>query len=79
MVKFLFIYLFFTLLRTLVDENIVPWASIQVHGFHDSPVSFGLNSHSSLLHHGENDYTILILPNQDYWQITCLGAKDKYS
>ena len=67
------------LLKILIDENNIPWGSITVNGFLDSPVSFGDCLHSNLFLHGENDYTLTLFPKNIYWQFVCLGSKDQYS
>ncbi|KAH8154360.1 uncharacterized protein LAJ45_02128 [Morchella importuna] len=62
------------------------WAAITVHGFENSPISWGANAHGSL-NGGENGYTILRLPREGaageksgrciIYEV--LGSQDEYS
>lgn len=51
------------------------WASVTVHGFVDSPVSWGDEEHG-VLRGGENFYTLLLFHDQAYRLYLCTGAQD---
>lgn len=62
------------------------WAAITVHGFENSPISWGANAHGSL-NGGENGYTVLRLPGEGCAGdksgrciiYEALGSQDEYS
>ncbi|XP_062338186.1 ribonuclease P protein subunit p40 [Osmerus eperlanus] len=64
-------------LRSYFDEpKFTSWLSLTVHGFMDSPVSWGFKEHS--FHKGgENFYNFVIFKNQDYWLHMGAGAHDE--
>lgn len=51
------------------------WASLTVHGFMDSPVSWGENEHGFLTG-GENFYSLLLLHGHAYQLHLATGAQD---
>lgn len=51
------------------------WVSLTVHGFVDSPVSWGGREHG-VLKGGENFYTLLMFPDQTYQLYLGTGAQD---
>ncbi|KAM4728774.1 ribonuclease P protein subunit p40 [Anableps anableps] len=51
------------------------WASVTVHGFTDSPVSWGDNEHG-VLTGGENFYNLLMFPDHTYRLHLATGAHD---
>jgi len=59
-------------------EGSIPWISVTVWGFEDSPISWGDNQHHFLLS-GENDYTIVLLPHNAYLLFIALGTHDTFS
>ncbi|XP_066580407.1 ribonuclease P protein subunit p40 [Amia ocellicauda] len=63
-------------LRCYFDEpKFASWSSLTVHGFADSPVSWGTAEHG--FHKGgENLYSFVIFKNQDYWLHMVAGAHD---
>ncbi|XP_035270040.1 ribonuclease P protein subunit p40 [Anguilla anguilla] len=63
-------------LRRYFDEpRFTSWLSVTVHGFADSPVSWGGTEHG--FHKGgENFYTFVLFKNQDYWLHMATGAND---
>ncbi|KAG9347714.1 hypothetical protein JZ751_003727 [Albula glossodonta] len=63
-------------LRRYFDEpRFTSWLSVTVHGFSDSPVSWGSTEHG--FHKGgENFYTFVLFKNQDYWLHLATGAND---
>uniref|UniRef100_A0A8C9TPG2 Ribonuclease P/MRP 40 subunit n=1 Tax=Scleropages formosus TaxID=113540 RepID=A0A8C9TPG2_SCLFO len=51
------------------------WLSLVVHGFADSPISWGMAEHG--FHKGgENFYSFVLFKNQDYWLHMGTGAND---
>ena len=46
----------------LVDEGALPWAALQVSGFADAPVSWGLQEHDVQPGTADNDFTLVVLP-----------------
>lgn len=56
--------------RSLIE---IPFVVVKVHGFADSPVSWYNNQHQ---YHssGENDFTIVLLPGDSYWQYVSLDC-----
>ncbi|XP_051872386.1 ribonuclease P protein subunit p40 isoform X2 [Pristis pectinata] len=62
-------------LRLYFEEpKLAPWVSMTVHGFADSPVSWGQSEHG---YHkgGENLYNFVLFRNQDYWLHMAVGAQ----
>ncbi|XP_061588695.1 ribonuclease P protein subunit p40 [Cololabis saira] len=59
-------------LRTHLDQS---WLSVTVHGFADSPVSWGDREHGFLLG-GENFYNLVMFPDQSYRLHLAVGAHD---
>ncbi|XP_027019313.2 ribonuclease P protein subunit p40 [Tachysurus fulvidraco] len=51
------------------------WVSLTVHGFVDSPVSWGTTEHG-FLKGGDNFYNFVCFKNQDYWLHMATGAHD---
>ncbi|KAI4893117.1 hypothetical protein NFI96_020625 [Prochilodus magdalenae] len=63
-------------LRRCYDEpSFAPWVSFTVHGFVDSPVSWGAAEHG-FLKGGENFYNFVCFKNQDYWLCKATGSED---
>lgn len=63
-------------LRQYFDEpKFTPWISLTVHGFMDSPVSWGATEHG-FLKGGENFYNFVCFKNQDYWLHMATSAQD---
>ncbi|GCC30884.1 ribonuclease P protein subunit p40 [Chiloscyllium punctatum] len=61
-------------LRLYFEEpKLAQWVSMTVHGFADSPVSWGESEHG---YHkgGENLYSFVLFSNQDYWLHMAVGA-----
>ncbi|KAJ8277022.1 hypothetical protein GJAV_G00070590 [Gymnothorax javanicus] len=57
------------------EPRFTSWVSMTVHGFADSPVSWGSIEHG--FHKGgENFYTFVLFKNQDYWLHMATGAHD---
>lgn len=52
----------------------LPWCSITVHGFMDSPVAW--QHDHGFCSNGDNLYTLLMFENEDYWQYSAIGAYD---
>ncbi|KAL1919763.1 uncharacterized protein VTP21DRAFT_1694 [Calcarisporiella thermophila] len=55
-----------------------PWISINIWGFKDSPFSWRGSEHGYLVN-GENNYSIMLLPREDYVIFQQLGAYDTFS
>ncbi|XP_038070339.1 ribonuclease P protein subunit p40-like [Patiria miniata] len=63
-------------LRSKVECSRMPWAALTVHGFTDSPVSWGSREHG-FSKYGNNLYTFVIFPKeQRYWLIMGIGDHD---
>ncbi|KAK5889697.1 hypothetical protein CesoFtcFv8_015678 [Champsocephalus esox] len=62
-------------LRCHLEQNVSTWASLTVHGFVDSPVSWGVSEHG-VLRGGENFYSLLLFPDQTYRIHLGTGAQD---
>ncbi|KAG7488676.1 hypothetical protein MATL_G00037550 [Megalops atlanticus] len=63
-------------LRRYFDEpKFTSWLSVTVHGFADSPISWGTTEHG---YHkgGENFYSFVVFKNQDYWLHMGTGTND---
>lgn len=70
------VYLLLQELRQYFDEpKFTPWLSLTVHGYMDSPVSWGATEHG-FLKGGENFYNFVCFKNQDYWLHMATGAQD---
>jgi len=68
-------------LRQLMSSSTtseIPWTCVHSWGFLDSPISWNENEHGYLLS-GENDYTFVLLPSDNYWQYVALGTYDTFS
>ncbi|XP_023696962.1 ribonuclease P protein subunit p40 [Paramormyrops kingsleyae] len=63
-------------LRSYFEQpKLTSWLSLVVHGFADSPVSWGMEEHG--FHKGgENFYGFVVFGNQDYWLHMGTGAND---
>ncbi|XP_044075576.1 ribonuclease P protein subunit p40 isoform X2 [Siniperca chuatsi] len=61
--------------RYLEQPRLESWASLTVHGFVDSPVSWGGSEHG-VLRGGENFYSLLMLPDHTYHLHLATGAHD---
>ena len=65
--------------RKCVDSGQCPWAAVSVWGFADSPVSWAGAEHSrDHVMGGENDYVIMLLPEQQYVLFVLSGACDGF-
>ena len=62
-------------LRNVVKRESLPWATVTVWGFADSPVGWNLREHGYHLH-GDNNYTFVVFPDDTYWLLTTLGTHD---
>ncbi|XP_067055757.1 ribonuclease P protein subunit p40-like isoform X1 [Acropora muricata] len=61
--------------RKVVTSQDVPWVAMTVWGFTDSPVTWKNNEHGHFLS-GENFYTFVIFPDDNYWLFTAMGSND---
>ncbi|XP_076836992.1 ribonuclease P protein subunit p40 [Brachyhypopomus gauderio] len=61
--------------RCLAESGFPAWVSLTVHGFADSPVSWGSTEHG-FLKGGENFYNVVCFKNQDYWLHMATGSQD---
>ncbi|KAJ8011136.1 hypothetical protein DPEC_G00055050 [Dallia pectoralis] len=62
--------------RYFEEPKFTSWLSLTVHGFMDSPISWGDREHG--FHKGgENFYNLVLFKNQDYWLHMGTGANDK--
>lgn len=59
----------------LEQPHLESWACVTVHGFVDSPVSWGDNEHG-VLRGGENFYSLLMFQDQSYQLHLATGAQD---
>ncbi|KAM5157791.1 ribonuclease P protein subunit p40 [Mantella aurantiaca] len=63
-------------LREYFDEpKLSQWASLMVHGFADSPVSWRESEHG-FFKGGENLYSFVVFNNEDYWLHMAVGTHD---
>lgn len=62
----------------LVKSGRLPWISLTVHGFDDSPVSWASHEHG-FRDNGDNLYTFVLLSDDAYWLYTATGAADTVS
>ncbi|XP_034534453.1 ribonuclease P protein subunit p40 [Notolabrus celidotus] len=60
---------------SLEQPHLESWASLTVHGFVDSPVSWGDNEHG-VLRGGDNFYSLLMVHDQTYYLHQATGAHD---
>uniref|UniRef100_A0A8C5MB96 Ribonuclease P/MRP subunit p40 n=1 Tax=Leptobrachium leishanense TaxID=445787 RepID=A0A8C5MB96_9ANUR len=58
-----------------IEPKLTTWVSLMVHGFADSPVSWGENEHG-FCRGGENLYSFIIFNNEDYWVQMAVGTHD---
>eukprot|EP01127_Copromyxa_protea_P024693 TRINITY_DN9850_c0_g1_i1.p1 TRINITY_DN9850_c0_g1~~TRINITY_DN9850_c0_g1_i1.p1 ORF type:complete len:349 (+),score=44.12 TRINITY_DN9850_c0_g1_i1:125-1048(+) len=65
-------------LRQQVDSGALPWASLTVWGFEDTPISWRECQHFHSIS-GENDYSFLILPGDNYVMSLTVGPEDEFS
>ena len=72
-----FSYLFTYYFRSYRERKELPWCSITVHGFADSPVTRKLQEHG-FYSNGDNLYTYVMFP-QGTWSYSALGGRDVYS
>ena len=68
-------YTSFFACRQAVKEQNLPWAMLTVQGFQDAPETWSSWEHG-YHHHGDNLYTYLIFPNDDYWLYMAVGSND---
>ncbi|XP_056453767.1 ribonuclease P protein subunit p40-like [Gadus chalcogrammus] len=61
--------------RSVLEPKLAPWLALTVHGFQDSPVSWGTAEHG-FLSGGENFYTLVLFQNLDYWICMATGSHD---
>ncbi|EFA82025.1 RNase P protein subunit [Heterostelium album PN500] len=61
-----------------VGECFVGSVSGMVHGFADSPVSWNQNEHGYEVN-GDNDYSIILNNNNEYWTLSTINSADTYS
>ncbi|XP_026475373.1 ribonuclease P protein subunit p40-like [Ctenocephalides felis] len=54
----------------------LPWISLHVQGFHDSPVSWGLKEHQFYTS-GDNSYTIVIKPDDQFILQTIISSNKR--
>jgi len=66
------------MLRSIVESGRVPFAVLSVWGFEHAPVSWSKNEHWSL-GAGENDYTFVVLPHDNYLLYRSVGESDATS
>ena len=59
-----------------MEVQSIPWIALTAHGFVDSPISWKSTEHG---YHftGDNTYTYVIFPNDDYWLYVAVGAFDQ--
>jgi len=74
----LFVHQTISSLREYVNSGKIPFAVVTTHGFDDSPVSWDSHEHG-FSSSGENSYTFVILPNDEYLFYLSLGPFDTYS
>lgn len=51
----------------------IPWASLFVQGYADSPISWHLKEHNYFTD-GDNDYTLILKPNGDFLSQSILSS-----
>ena len=57
------------------QSTTIPWFSLTVHGFSDSPVSWNTREHGYYTN-GDNIYTIVVFRNDIEWLYIALGTND---
>ncbi|XP_070576027.1 ribonuclease P protein subunit p40-like [Ptychodera flava] len=62
-------------LRKYIGKKAAPWASLTVHGFMDSPVSWKKREHGFYVS-GENLYTFVVFPDDRYWLYMTVSSHD---
>ncbi|XP_046552878.1 ribonuclease P protein subunit p40-like [Haliotis rubra] len=58
------------------NSNKTLWAAVTVHGFADSPVSWSKREHGFYLG-GDNLYTYIVFPDQQYWLYSAFSTYDE--
>lgn len=61
--------------RNLLKTADLPWVAVTVWGFTDCPVTWKQNEHGHFVS-GENLYTFVLFPNDQYWLYTAMGDQD---
>ena len=51
------------------------WATVNVWGFDDSPVSWKANEHGYHMS-GDNNYTVFVFGSGQYWFVPAMGTHD---
>ncbi|GAM21590.1 hypothetical protein SAMD00019534_047650 [Acytostelium subglobosum LB1] len=68
-----------TVRRIMTNKKVaIDWVSIQVTGFQDTPVTWANNEHGYHIN-GDNNYSIILHPNNEYWTLATLGHQDTFS
>lgn len=57
-----------------MQEKKLPFCCLTVHGFVDSPMSWLQDN--AFYKNGDNIYSILVFPNDDYWLYSAIGRND---
>ncbi|CAG2228344.1 RPP40 [Mytilus edulis] len=65
-------------IRDSMEEWKLPWCSVTVQGFMDSPLSWKQREHG-YLNNGDNLYTFIIFPDDSYWLYSAYGSYDLVS
>ncbi|XP_063441897.1 ribonuclease P protein subunit p40-like [Mytilus trossulus] len=65
-------------IRDNMEEWKLPWCSVTVQGFMDSPLSWKQREHG-YLNNGDNLYTFIIFPDDSYWLYSAYGSYDLVS
>jgi ribonuclease P/MRP protein subunit RPP40 len=60
--------------RKYMKEKNLPWCSVTVHGFMDTPLSWKYDH--GFHRNGDNLYTLLMFRNEDYWMFSGVGGSD---
>jgi len=53
----------------------LPWISVTVHGFTDSPLSWAQHEHG-FSDNGDNLYTVVLFPDDHCWLYVATGTRD---
>lgn len=61
--------------RNLLKTAELPWVSVTVWGFTDCPVTWKQKEHGHFVS-GENLYTFVVFPSDQYWLYTAMGGQD---
>lgn len=65
--------------QQLVHEGKCPWAIVSAWGFKGQPISWiGAPPNSASSIDGENDYSIVILPDEQYMLLVASGSGDSF-